>query len=54
MCDGAYYWDFGNIVNVTPEILVGDTLHTQAWYRDPPNPGTANFTQGVGGLTVLP
>jgi FG-GAP-like repeat len=54
VCDGVYFWDFGNIVNVTPEILVSDTLHTQAWYRDPPNPGTANFTQGVGGLTVLP
>jgi hypothetical protein len=54
VCDGVYYWDLGNIVNVTPEILAGDTIHTQAWYRDPPNSGGANLTHGVGGLTILP
>jgi hypothetical protein len=54
VCDGVYYFDLGNIVNLTPEILAGDTIHTQAWYRDPPNAGGANLTHGVGGLTVLP
>jgi hypothetical protein len=53
-CDGAYYWDFGAIAQATGAILPGDTLHIQAWYRDPPNAGAANLTQGVGPIAVLP
>jgi hypothetical protein len=53
-CDGSYAWDFGAIVQATPGILAGDALHVQAWYRDPPNVGTANLTQGVGPIAVLP
>jgi FG-GAP-like repeat len=53
-CDGSFHWDFGAIAQATSAILPGDTLHLQAWYRDPPNPGTANLTQGVGPIAVLP
>jgi len=54
VCNGAYNWDFGNIAAVTGQIAIGDTLHIQAWYRDPTNPGTANFTQGIGPIFVQP
>ena len=53
-CDGSFLWDFGAIAQATGAILPGDTLHLQAWYRDPPNIGTANLTQGVGPIAVLP
>jgi hypothetical protein len=53
-CDGSFHWDFGAIAQGTSAILPGDTLHLQAWYRDPPNIGTANLTQGVGPIAVLP
>jgi hypothetical protein len=53
-CDGAYYWNFGSIIQATPAIQPGDSLHIQAWYRDTPNPGAANLTQGVGPIAVFP
>jgi hypothetical protein len=53
-CDGSYFWDFGAIVQSTSAIQSGDTLFIQAWYRDPPNVGAANLTQGVGPIAVLP
>ena len=52
-CNGAYNWDFGAMA-ASLNFAAGDTLHIQAWYRDPTNPGTANFTQGIGPITVTP
>jgi hypothetical protein len=53
-CNGQYDWDLGGFVNTTPSILVGDTLHIQAWYRDPGSSAGALFTNGAGGITVTP
>ena len=41
-------------VTGTIAISPGDTLHLQAWYRDPPNLGAANFTNGIGPIVVFP
>jgi len=54
VCDGSYVWDFGAIAAVTAPIAPGDTLHVQAWYRDPLASGTANLTEGIGPLSVVP
>jgi hypothetical protein len=53
-CNGSYEWDLSQIAAGTASMLVGDSIHIQAWYRDPgfPPPGNANFTQGTGPLTV--
>jgi hypothetical protein len=53
-CDGSYYWDFGAVAQATAAIQPGDTLHVQAWYRDPPNAGAANLTHGIGPIAVVP
>ena len=53
-CDGSYVWDFGSIAGVLATFSAGDTLHIQAWYRDPLSSGTANFTQGIGPIAVTP
>jgi hypothetical protein len=54
VCDGSYVWDFGAIAAATVAIAPGDTLHVQAWYRDPLASGTANLTEGIGPLSVVP
>jgi hypothetical protein len=54
VCNGAYAWDFGAIAAATAPIAPGDTLHLQGWYRDPPSAGAANFTEGIGPVTVVP
>jgi hypothetical protein len=54
VCDGSYVWDFGAIAAATVPIAPGDTLHVQAWYRDPLASGTANLTEGIGPLSVVP
>jgi hypothetical protein len=54
VCNGAYTWDFGQIVGGLSTVTPGSTLHVQAWYRDPPNGGGANLTEGIGPITVTP
>jgi hypothetical protein len=54
VCDGSYSWDFAAIAAFYGQIVVNDVIHIQAWYRDPANPGTANFTQGIGPISVIP
>jgi hypothetical protein len=56
VCNGTYSWPFQSIVASFGTIAPGNSLHTQAWYRDSgfPPPGNANFTQGIGPITVTP
>lgn len=54
VCNGVYTWDFGQIVGGLATVTPGSTLHVQAWYRDPPNGGGANLTQGIGPIAVTP
>lgn len=56
VCNGTYTWPFQSVVATTGTITVGSTLHVQAWYRDSgfPPPGNANFTNGVGPISVTP
>jgi hypothetical protein len=55
-CDGTYNWPFQSIVASFATIAPGNTLHVQGWYRDSgfAPPGNANFTNGIGPITVLP
>jgi hypothetical protein len=55
-CSGSYVWNATAIVSSTATIQAGDTLYIQGWYRDPgfPPPGNANFTNGVGPISVIP
>ena len=54
-CNGFYSWDLSAIAASAPQILVGDNMYCQGWYRDPgfPPPGNANFTN-VSGASVVP
>jgi hypothetical protein len=54
VCNGGYAWDFGLIATGLAAISPGDTLDIQAWYRDSPNPGGANLTDGIGSIVVTP
>ena len=54
VCDGTYSWDFQAIALFYGQIAAGDSIDIQAWYRDPQNPGTANFTNGTGSISVVP
>jgi hypothetical protein len=56
LCNGTYNWPFQSIVASFGTILVGDNLHVQGWYRDSgfPPPGNANFTNGIGAISVTP
>ena len=53
-CTGEYEWDLSQIAAGSANMLVGDQIHIQAWYRDPGflPPGNANFTNGSGPLIV--
>jgi hypothetical protein len=55
-CNGTYNWPFQSIVASFGTIAPGNTLHVQGWYRDSgfPPPGNANFTNGIGPITVVP
>jgi len=52
-CDGMYTFDFQTMVNANGQIMVGDNLSAQVWYRDPQNQGYANLTHGIGPVTVV-
>jgi hypothetical protein len=56
LCNGTYNWPFQSIVASFGTISAGNTLHVQGWYRDSgfPPPGNANFTNGIGPITVTP
>jgi hypothetical protein len=32
---------------VDPSLAAGASVDLQCWYRDPPNPGQANFTSAL-------
>jgi hypothetical protein len=55
-CNGTYNWPFQSIVASFGTIAPGNSLHVQGWYRDSgfPPPGNANFTNGIGPITVVP
>ncbi len=49
-CTGNYTLDFINFFNtqtVNPNLVIGSTVDLQAWYRDPPNPGSANLSNAM-------
>ena len=55
-CDGAFGVDFNAHVatqTVDPALVAGAQVDLQAWYRDPPNPGGANFS-GAGRFVLCP
>jgi len=56
LCNGTYNWPFQSIVASFGTISAGNTLHVQGWYRDSgfAPPGNANFTNGIGPITVTP
>lgn len=56
VCDGTYALDFNQYLATQtqdPNLGAGSDVDVQCWYRDPPNPGTANFTQALR-FTVCP
>lgn len=50
VCNGSYDIDF-NLYFATqtadPNLVAGATVDAQVWYRDPPNPGTANLSGAI-------
>jgi YVTN family beta-propeller protein len=56
ICNGSYSRDFIDFYltqTADPNLVIGASVDAQAWYRDPPNPAGANFSNAVG-FTVLP
>jgi len=53
-CSGSYVFDLNIDVSANAGIVPGDAISMQCWYRDPPNPGTANFTSGFALIPVVP
>jgi hypothetical protein len=56
VCDGSYVMNFNQYLAAQtqdPNLGAGSDVDVQCWYRDPPNPGTANFTQALR-FTVCP
>jgi hypothetical protein len=50
LCNGSYDIDFNLYFatqSVDPNLVAGATVDAQVWYRDPPNPGTANFSGAI-------
>jgi len=54
VCDGSYVFDGGDIIAFYSQIAAGDAISFQAWYRDPGNSGTANYTHGIGPVSITP
>lgn len=55
-CSGSYTFDFGTYLagpNGDAALVPGASIDTQAWYRDPTNPGSANFSNAAG-FTLVP
>lgn len=57
-CGGAFTLDWNQFVAANPGVLGtpfsgGETVHTQAWYRDPPSPKTTHLSNGLS-FTVNP
>lgn len=51
-CDGSFAFDWNLFVATNPSSLGspfagGETVHAQAWYRDPPAPKTTNLSDGL-------
>lgn len=56
MCNGQYSIDFNTYAAtqvIDPLLVAGSTVDLQCWYRDPPNPGTANLTN-AGTFLICP
>jgi hypothetical protein len=50
VCNGGYAIDFNQYMDiqiVDPSLVAGASVDLQCWYRDPPNPGQANFTSAI-------
>ncbi|HXR43707.1 MAG TPA: hypothetical protein VN759_02790, partial [Pseudolysinimonas sp.] len=50
VCNGHYALDFGGFLATqvgNPALVAGATVDVQFWYRDPPNPGAANFSGAI-------
>ena len=55
-CSGQYTVDFNAYMAtqiIDPNLIAGAGVDMQAWYRDPPNSGGANFS-GAGHFVVCP
>lgn len=55
-CEGLFQVDFNAHVAVQtldPDLVAGAQVDLQAWYRDPPSPGGANFT-AAGRFVLCP
>ncbi len=46
-CSGTFALDFNTIAPGDPNILVGTTVDSQYWYRDPASPSTTGLTDAV-------
>lgn len=49
-CSGAYVLDFGAYLagpNPDTNLVAGASIDMQVWYRDPPNPAAANFSNAA-------
>jgi len=56
VCNGGYAVDFDQHMATQTQdatLVAGASVDLQCWYRDPPNPGTANFTHALR-FTVCP
>jgi hypothetical protein len=55
-CVGSYGMNFNQYIHgqtQDPALGAGASVDLQCWYRDPPNPGSANLTQALH-FTVCP
>jgi hypothetical protein len=52
-CDGIYNFLLLELVNASPVVVAGNTLHAQVWARDPANPDGFLLSDGIE-FTVCP
>ena len=54
-CNGQFSFDLQALVDdavAGNALAVGDAIYIQAWYRDTPNPGAANFSNAWGPVAI--
>jgi hypothetical protein len=54
-CNGQFNFNAQALVDTAVSqaaLAIGEVIYIQAWYRDTPNPGAANFSNGWGPIAI--
>ena len=54
-CNGQFNFNTQALVDTAVSqsaLAIGEVIYIQAWYRDTPNPGAANFSNGWGPIAI--